>query len=177
MRRRLFRPTESKRANHASQAPESGWSFPLCSSALGIPRPELVGSARSAQGIAPPRPIIFTALRDNNDEGSDSPQIVPWQSGSFGQFLASRESWGNGSRPSPTTAYRGREKAEGKRQKAKSTMRRHGAKNADYRGGVTCLYDTQLLGACLHAYESGGRYHPAAVRSMPEVSIEDPSRS
>ncbi len=27
------------------------------------------------------------------------------------------------------------------------TMRRHGAKNADYRGGVTCLYDTQLLGA------------------------------
>ena len=21
---------------------------------------------------------------------------------------------------------------------------------ADYRGGVTCLYDTQLLGACLH---------------------------
>ena len=30
-------------------------------------------------------------------------------------------------------------------------MRRHGAKNADYRGGVTCLYDTQLLGAaCMH---------------------------
>ena len=30
-------------------------------------------------------------------------------------------------------------------------MRRHGAKNADYRGGVTCLYDTQLLGAaCTH---------------------------
>ena len=31
-------------------------------------------------------------------------------------------------------------------------MRRHGAKNADYRGGVTCLYDTQLLGtACIHS--------------------------
>src|SRR5271157_6120050 len=37
------------------------------------------------------------------------------------------------------------------------SMRRHGAKNADYRGGVTCLYETQLLGACLHASESGGR--------------------
>ena len=32
--------------------------------------------------------------------------------------------------------------------------------DADYRGGVTCLYDTQLLGACLHASESGGRYSP-----------------
>ena len=32
--------------------------------------------------------------------------------------------------------------------------------NADYRGGVTCLYDTQLLGTCLHASESGGRYRP-----------------
>ena len=33
----------------------------------------------------------------------------------------------------------------------KKSMRRHGAKNADYRGGVTCLYDTQLLGdACMH---------------------------
>src|SRR5208337_5531536 len=51
------------------------------------------------------------------------------------------------------------------------TMRRHGAKNADYRGGVTCLYDTQLLGACLHASESGGRYRPEAVRGMPEVPI------
>jgi len=30
------------------------------------------------------------------------------------------------------------------------SMRRHGAKNADYRGGVTCLYGTELLGACLH---------------------------
>ncbi len=38
-------------------------------------------------------------------------------------------------------------------------MRRHGAKNADYRGGVTCLYDTQLLGACLHA-------HPSAVTAL-----------
>ena len=28
-------------------------------------------------------------------------------------------------------------------------MRLHGAKNADYRGGVTCLYDTQLF--CLLA--------------------------
>ena len=41
---------------------------------------------------------------------------------------------------------------------------------ADYRGGVTCLYDTQLLGACLHASESGGRYRPEAVRGMPDVS-------
>ena len=33
----------------------------------------------------------------------------------------------------------------------RKTMRRHGAKNADYRGGVTCLYDTQLLApACMH---------------------------
>src|SRR5271157_6130663 len=46
------------------------------------------------------------------------------------------------------------------------TMRRHGAKNADYRGGVTCLYDTQLLGACLHASECGGRSRPGAVRGM-----------
>src|SRR5271157_994251 len=51
------------------------------------------------------------------------------------------------------------------------SMRRHGAKNADYRGGVTSLYDTQLLGACLHASESGGRYRPEAVRGMPEVPI------
>src|SRR5271157_4079532 len=50
-------------------------------------------------------------------------------------------------------------------------MRRHGAKIADYRGGVTCLYDTQLLGACLHAYESGGRSRPEAVRGMPDVPI------
>jgi len=35
-----------------------------------------------------------------------------------------------------------------------------------YRGGVTCLYDTQLLGACLHASESGGRYLPQAVKGM-----------
>jgi len=51
------------------------------------------------------------------------------------------------------------------------SMRRHGAKNADYRGGVTCLYDTQLLGACLHASESGGRSRPEAVRGMPDVPI------
>jgi len=50
-------------------------------------------------------------------------------------------------------------------------MRRHGAKNADYRGGVTCLYDTQLLGTCLHAFECGGRYRPGAVSGMPEVPI------
>src|SRR5271157_6045093 len=43
--------------------------------------------------------------------------------------------------------------------------------NADYRGGVTCLYDTQLLGACLHASESGGRSRPEAVRGMPDVPI------
>ena len=55
------------------------------------------------------------------------------------------------------------------------TMRRHGAKNADYRGGVTRLYDTQLLGACLHASESGGRYRPEAVRGMPDVPIAPPA--
>src|SRR5271157_3888411 len=57
----------------------------------------------------------------------------------------------------------------------KKTMRRHGAKNADYRGGVTCLYDTQLLGACLHASESGGRSRPEAVRGMPDVPIAPPA--
>ncbi len=51
------------------------------------------------------------------------------------------------------------------------SMRRHGAKNADHRGGVTCLYDTQLLGACLHASESGGRSRPEAVRGIPDVPI------
>src|SRR5271166_5352735 len=54
-------------------------------------------------------------------------------------------------------------------------MRRHGAKNADYRGGVTCLYDTRLLGACLHASESGGRSRPRAVRGMPDVPIAPPA--
>jgi hypothetical protein len=57
----------------------------------------------------------------------------------------------------------------------KKTMRRHGAKNADYRGGVTCLYDTQLLGACLHAFESSGRSRPEAVRVKPDVPIAPPS--
>ena len=57
----------------------------------------------------------------------------------------------------------------------RKTMRRHGAKNADYRGGVTCLYDTQLLGACLHASESGGRSRPEAVRGMPDVPIAPPA--
>ena len=47
-------------------------------------------------------------------------------------------------------------------------------KNAGYRGGVTCLYDTQLLGACLHAPESGGRSRPEAVRGMPDVPIAPP---
>jgi hypothetical protein len=47
--------------------------------------------------------------------------------------------------------------------------------NADYRGGVTCLYDTQLLGACVHASESGGRYRPEAVRGMPDVPIAPPA--
>src|SRR5271157_563200 len=55
------------------------------------------------------------------------------------------------------------------------TMRRHGAKNADYRGGVTCLYDTQLPGACLHASEFGGRSRPEAVRGMPDVPIAPPA--
>src|SRR5271165_7040614 len=54
-------------------------------------------------------------------------------------------------------------------------MRRHGAKNADYRGGVTCLYDTQLLRACLHATECGDRSRPEAVRGMPEVPITPPA--
>src|SRR5271157_4855704 len=55
------------------------------------------------------------------------------------------------------------------------SMRRHGAKNADYRGGVTCLYDTQLLGACLHASGCGGHSRPGAVRGMPEVPIAPPA--
>ena len=46
---------------------------------------------------------------------------------------------------------------------------------ADYRGGVTCLYDTQLLGACLHASECGDRYRPEAVRGMPDVPIAPPA--
>ena len=46
---------------------------------------------------------------------------------------------------------------------------------ADYRGGVTCLYDTQLLGVCLHAPECGGRSRPQAVRGMPEVPIAPPA--
>src|SRR5271166_5785094 len=54
-------------------------------------------------------------------------------------------------------------------------MRRHGAKNADYRGGVTCLYDTQLLGACLHATECGDRSRPEAVRGMPDLPIAPPA--
>src|SRR5271157_1752815 len=58
---------------------------------------------------------------------------------------------------------------------AKKTMRRQGAKNADYRGGVTCLDDTQLLGACLHASESGGSSRPEAVRGMPDVPIAPPA--
>ena len=57
----------------------------------------------------------------------------------------------------------------------KLSMRRHGAKNADYRGGVTCLYDTQFLGACLHVPECGGRSRPQAVRGMPEVPIAPPA--
>ena len=55
------------------------------------------------------------------------------------------------------------------------SMRRHGAKNADYRGGVTCLYDTQLPGDCLHASECGGRSRPEAVRGMPDVPIAPPA--
>src|SRR5271157_5350749 len=46
--------------------------------------------------------------------------------------------------------------------------------NADFRGGVTCLYDTQLLSACLHASVSGGRSRPE-VRGMPEIPIAPPS--
>jgi len=47
--------------------------------------------------------------------------------------------------------------------------------NADYRGGVTCLYDTQLLGTCLHPSECGGRSRPQAVRGMPDVPIAPPA--
>ena len=54
-------------------------------------------------------------------------------------------------------------------------MRRHGAKNADFRGGVTGLYGTQLLGACLHACGCGGRSRPGAVRGMPDVPIALPA--
>ena len=36
------------------------------------------------------------------------------------------------------------------------------------------LYDTQLLGACLHASESGGRSRPEAVRGMPDVPVAPP---
>src|SRR5208283_4076997 len=61
------------------------------------------------------------------------------------------------------------------RTKPICSMRRHGAKNADYRGGVTRLYDTRLLVACLHASESGGRSRPRAVRGMPEVPIAPPA--
>src|SRR5208337_5526602 len=50
-----------------------------------------------------------------------------------------------------------------------------GGLSADYRGGVTCLYDTQLPGACLHASESGGRSRPGAVRGMPNVPIAPPA--
>ena len=55
------------------------------------------------------------------------------------------------------------------------TMRRHGAKNADYRGGVTCLYDTHLLGACLHASESGGRSRPEARQGHARRTNRPPS--
>ena len=68
-----------------------------------------------------------------------------------------------------------RRRTEGGRHHGKETMRRPGAKNADYRGGVTCLYDTQLPGACLHASESGGRSRPEAVRGMPDVPVAPPA--
>ena len=54
-------------------------------------------------------------------------------------------------------------------------VKREPSFNADYRGGVTCLYNTQLLGACLHASESGGRSRPEAVRGMPDVPIAPPA--
>jgi hypothetical protein len=40
---------------------------------------------------------------------------------------------------------------------------------------VYCLDDTQLLSACLHASESGGRSRPEAVRGMPDVPIAPPA--
>src|SRR5271157_1017828 len=54
-------------------------------------------------------------------------------------------------------------------------VKREPSFNADYRGGVTCLYDTQLLGACLHESECGGRSRPEAVRGMPDVPIAPPA--
>ena len=46
---------------------------------------------------------------------------------------------------------------------------------ADDRGGVTCLHDTQLLGACLNASGCGGRSRPGAVRGMTEAPTTHPS--
>jgi len=37
------------------------------------------------------------------------------------------------------------------------------------------LYDTQLLGDCLHASESDGRSRPEAVRGMPDVQVAPPA--
>ena len=41
--------------------------------------------------------------------------------------------------------------------------------------GRELLYDTQLLGVCLHAFESGGRSRPEAVRGMPDLPIAHPA--
>src|SRR5208283_1689354 len=54
-------------------------------------------------------------------------------------------------------------------------VKREPSFNADYRGGVTRLYDTQLLGTCLHASECGGPPRPQALRGMPEVPIAPPA--
>src|SRR5208337_518719 len=54
-------------------------------------------------------------------------------------------------------------------------VKREPSFNADYRGGVTCLYNTQLLGACLHASGCGGRSRPQALRGMAEVPIAPPA--
>src|SRR5271157_5389700 len=54
-------------------------------------------------------------------------------------------------------------------------VKREPSFNADYRGGVTCLYNNQLLGTRLHASECGGRSRPQAVRGMPEIPIAPPA--
>ena len=46
--------------------------------------------------------------------------------------------------------------------------------NADDRGGVTCLHDTQLLGACLQASEASGRSRPEAVMGLLVLPITHP---
>src|SRR5271157_138848 len=48
---------------------------------------------------------------------------------------------------------------------------------ANFRRGATCLYDTQLSGACLHAYECGGYYRTEALRGTPDARAAPPARA